>query len=81
MKSNWIKNIAITVAIFTVLAFALFFLGGEVIHGFSAALLAGIIVGTYSSIYVASTLALKMGVTKQDLMPVQKEGAEADNRP
>lgn len=60
---------------------ALFFLGGEVIHGFSAALLAGIVVGTYSSIYVASTLALMMGVTKQDLMPVPKEGAEADKRP
>lgn len=61
--------------------FALFFLGGEVIHAFAFALLAGIFVGTYSSIYVASAVALLMGVNKQDLMPVQKEGGEIDDRP
>jgi preprotein translocase subunit SecF len=60
---------------------ALFFLGGEVIHAFAFALLAGIFVGTYSSIYVASSVALMMGVNKQDLMPVQKEGTEVDDRP
>ncbi len=53
---------------------ALFFLGGEIIHGFAFALLVGVIVGTYSSIYVASTAALMLGVSKADLMPVQKEG-------
>lgn len=60
---------------------ALFFLGGEVIHGFAFALLVGVIVGTYSSIYVASTSVLMLGVTKADLMPVQKEGAVEDGRP
>jgi len=60
---------------------ALFLFGGEVIHAFSFALLAGIAVGTYSSIYVASTVALFMGVNKQDLMPVKKEGGEVDDRP
>lgn len=60
---------------------ALFLFGGEVIHAFAFALLAGIIVGTYSSIYVASTVALFMGVNKQDLMPVKKEGGEIDDRP
>jgi preprotein translocase subunit SecF len=60
---------------------ALFFLGGEIIHGFALALLVGIFIGTYSSIYVASTAALMLGVSKADLMPVQKEGQEADSQP
>ncbi len=59
----------------------LFFLGGELIHEFSTALIVGVVIGTYSSIYVASTSALALGVMKADLMPVQKEGAEADARP
>jgi len=60
---------------------ALFFLGGEALHGFSLALILGILIGTYSSIYVASPVALALGVSKLDLMPVVKEGAEVDNRP
>lgn len=60
---------------------ALFFLGGELIHEFATALIVGVIVGTYSSIYVASTTALALGVIKTDMMPVQKEGSEADARP
>jgi preprotein translocase subunit SecF len=59
---------------------ALFFLGGEVIHGFATALLVGILVGTYSSIFVASPVALVLGVSKADLMPVQKEGADRDSQ-
>ncbi|HHI76789.1 MAG TPA: protein translocase subunit SecF [Gammaproteobacteria bacterium] len=57
---------------------ALFFLGGEIIHAFAFALLVGILIGTYSSIYVASTAALMLGVSKADLMPVKKEGAVDD---
>ncbi len=59
---------------------ALFFLGGELIHGFATALIAGVVVGTYSSIYVASNIALALGITKEDLMPVvvEKEGADQD---
>ena len=49
---------------------ALFFLGGEIIHGFAFALLIGVVIGTYSSIYVASTAVLMVGVSKADLMPV-----------
>ena len=60
---------------------ALFLFGGELIHGFATALLVGIIVGTYSSIYVASSAALALGVRKSDLMPVEKEGAEQDELP
>jgi preprotein translocase subunit SecF len=59
---------------------ALFFLGGEIIHGFAFALLVGIFFGTYSSIYVASTAALMLGVSKEDLMPVQKDNV-MDDRP
>jgi preprotein translocase subunit SecF len=54
----------------------LFIFGGELIHGFSMALLLGVIIGTYSSIYIASTSTLSLGLSKADLMPVQKEGAE-----
>ncbi len=60
---------------------ALFFLGGEIIHNFSLALILGVVVGTYSSIYVASTTALALGVSKADLMPVEKEGARLDDMP
>ncbi len=59
---------------------ALFFLGGEIIHGFAMALILGVLIGTYSSIYVASTAALALGVSKQDLMPVVKE-ERADSTP
>ena len=61
--------------------FALFLLGGEVIHNFALALILGIVVGTYSSIYVASSAALALGISKADLMPVKKEGADLDGRP
>lgn len=62
---------------------ALFTKGGANIHGFATALLLGITVGTYSSIYVASNLALKLGVSREHLMPpqVEKEGAEFDEMP
>ncbi len=60
---------------------ALYFVGGELIHGFSIALIVGVIVGTYSSLYVASAMTLALGVSRQDLMPVAKEGVEADTSP
>ncbi len=60
---------------------ALFIFGGEIIHGFSQALIIGVVVGTYSSIYVACSTVLMLGVSKADLMPVEKEGAEFDAQP
>ena len=60
---------------------ALFFLGGEIIHGFAFALIIGVLVGTYSSIFVASVAVLMLGISKEDLMPVVKEGAAVDDRP
>ncbi|MEM9172465.1 MAG: protein translocase subunit SecF [Pseudomonadota bacterium] len=52
---------------------ALLVLGGESVYSFSVALIVGIIVGTYSSIYVASAVALEMGVSAQDLMPPEPD--------
>ncbi|PMM02416.1 protein-export membrane protein SecF [Vibrio kanaloae] len=62
---------------------ALFVQGGAMIHGFATALLLGITVGTYSSIYVASALAMKLGITREHLMPpqVEKEGEEFEEMP
>jgi len=57
---------------------SLFVFGGEVIHAFSLALILGVVVGTYSSIYVASTATLALGVTKADLMPAKKEGEDQE---
>ncbi len=59
---------------------ALFFKGGALIHGFASALLFGVFVGTYSSIYVASLVALSLGISREDLIPevIEKEGAEQD---
>ena len=53
--------------------FALFFFGGEIIHGFATALIIGVIVGTYSSIYIASSTLLVMNIHKQDFLVVAKE--------
>jgi len=59
---------------------ALFFVGGELIHNFSTALIVGIVVGTYSSIYVAANVLLALGVSKEDLMPPELD-EEEDDRP
>ncbi len=63
-----------------VVLLALFFLGGEIIHGFATALIVGVVVGTYSSTYVASAVALLLGVSKEDLMkaPKEEENSEAE---
>jgi len=60
---------------------ALFYLGGEVIHSFAGALLIGVVVGTYSSIYVASSMILALGISKADMLPSEKESKEIDARP
>lgn len=56
---------------------ALFVLGGEIIHNFALALIVGVVVGTYSSTFVASSIALALGVSKEDLMQPVKEGVDA----
>lgn len=59
---------------------ALAVFGGEMIHGFAIALLVGVVIGTYSSIYVAANVLLMMNICKEDLMPPEKE-EEVDERP
>lgn len=53
--------------------------GGDMINGFAVALMVGIVVGTYSSIYVASNVLLLLNVTKEDLMIPVKEGADQES--
>ncbi len=60
---------------------ALFVFGGEIIHSFATALIIGVLIGTYSSLFVASPVTIALGISREDLMPVQKEGAEIDNMP
>lgn len=62
-----------------IVVFALFFLGGSMLHAFSLALIIGIIVGTYSSIYIAGSLTIALGLTRQHLLPPTKEAL--DERP
>jgi len=59
---------------------SLFVVGGELIHGFATALLIGIFVGTYSSIYVASALAIRLGISRDHMIPevIEKEGADQE---
>jgi preprotein translocase subunit SecF len=68
-----------TSALTLTVCLALFFLGGSMLHGFALALIIGILVGTYSSIYVAGSLALSLGLTRQHLLPPSKEAL--DDRP
>ncbi len=58
---------------------AMFFLGGELIHAFATALIVGVVIGTYSSIYVASSTVIALGITRENLMEVAKEGADQEN--
>jgi len=60
---------------------ALFYLGGEVIHSFAGALIIGVVIGTYSSIFVASSMILTLGISKEDMLPSEKEKKEIDARP
>ena len=56
--------------------FALLFLGGEAVYGFSVALIVGVIIGTYSTIYIATAAALMLDVSPADLMPPKREAAD-----
>lgn len=57
---------------------ALFFLGGELIHNFATALMVGVLIGTYSSIYVAANILLMMKISKEDLIVIEKEGEDLE---
>ena len=60
----------------------LLLIGGEVIKGFSFALFIGILVGTYSSIFIASPVVLVLGISREDMLPIKKENeVESDGLP
>ena len=61
--------------------FALFIFGGEMIRGFSQALIIGVLVGTYSSIYVVANMLLGLSITQDDLAIPEPEGLEFDDMP
>ncbi len=61
--------------------FALFIFGGELIHNFATALIIGIVVGTYSSIYVAANILLLLSIARKDLVPSEKPEEEFDGLP
>ncbi|WP_048308455.1 protein translocase subunit SecF [Halomonas sp. PR-M31] len=60
---------------------ALLVLGGDMIHNFALALIIGVGIGTYSSIYVASALLLAIKLQREDLIPAKKEGVEEEELP
>jgi protein-export membrane protein SecD/preprotein translocase SecF subunit len=74
------RTIITSLTTFVVLL-SLFLFGGEIIHGFAMALMIGVIIGTYSSIFVASVAVVMLGIRKEDLMPKVKEGELIDDRP
>ncbi|MCY4264891.1 MAG: protein translocase subunit SecF [Gammaproteobacteria bacterium] len=61
--------------------FSILLIGGEATRGFAIALIIGVVIGTYSSIYIASNIIIFMNVTREDLMIPVKEGAELDKTP
>ena len=61
--------------------FALFIFGGELLRGFSLALILGVLVGTYSSIYVVANILMSLGLTQDDLAVPEVEGADFDEMP
>lgn len=74
------RTIITGISMLLVLA-ALLAVGGKTMQGFATALLIGLLVGTYSSVYVASPVCIALGITRKDMMPVEKEGAEFPDRP
>ena len=60
---------------------ALYVFGGALINSFAFALIIGVVVGTYSSIFVASTSTLALGISREDMIPVDKEGADLSHIP
>ena len=71
-----LRRTVLTSATTLLVLLALFFLGGEVISGFAIALIIGVLVGTYSSIFIASPVVLALGLSREDMMLVKKEGAD-----
>ena len=61
--------------------FALFFFGGEAVRGFSLGLIIGVLIGTYSSLYIVTTILISLNLSQEDMAVPDVEGAEFDDRP
>ena len=61
--------------------FALFFFGGEAVRGFSLGLIIGVLIGTYSSLYIVTTILISLNVSQEDMAVPDVEGAEFDDMP
>jgi preprotein translocase subunit SecF len=82
MTQTLARSIMTSMTVFLVMV-VLFLFGGELLAGFSKAMLVGVVIGTYSSIYIAANTTVAFGIGKEDLMPQIKEGegSEADMAP
>ena len=67
-----LSRTVMTSALTLFVVIALFLYGGEAIHGFALALMIGILIGTYSSIYVAGAFAVALGLNRQDFLPTKR---------
>lgn len=76
-----LSRTVMTSSLTLIVVVVLFFFGGPSIHGFSLALILGIIVGTYSSIYVAGALSVALGLTRQDLLGQASKEQEVEDAP
>ncbi|GMR20896.1 MAG: protein translocase subunit SecF [Gammaproteobacteria bacterium] len=74
--NNTLARTIITSGTTLLVLISLLVFGGEIIHSFAIALIVGVLVGTYSSIYIATPVVLALGISRDDMMPVKKEGAE-----
>ena len=79
--NNTLSRTIITSLFTAITMAALYFFGGPVVHGFAITMLIGIVIGTLSSIFVASPILLWLGVSKQDLMPKTRDNPELARRP
>jgi preprotein translocase subunit SecF len=79
--SQTLIRTTITAVTTLLVLFALFFFGGQVLYGFSLILIVGVLIGTYSSIYVASSTLIFMKLSKEDMMPPAKDNSELDAIP
>ena len=61
--------------------FALFFFGGDAVRGFSLGLIIGVLIGTYSSLYIVTTILISLNLSQEDMAVPDVEGAEFDDRP
>ncbi len=71
----------ITSATTLLVLIALFFFGGDTIHGFATALIFGVLIGTYSSIFIAAGTLLMLKISNEDLIIPVKENADVDGMP